>query len=165
MLRLVVSICSPLVVVAAAFMMEPLFPRGDWRWGVVAVICLIPVAAYRHEIRSRVSHYRHLLARLPAPIVTFGLTLDPYGAPEHTQSGAFTVDEWLDLQLPSDVGPHYFAVELPDGYELAEWIVFEGCQPFWRGTKADRQRWYASGFPARGRNPTAPCRLMVRRVG
>ncbi|MCY4640297.1 MAG: hypothetical protein OXC94_08155 [Chloroflexi bacterium] len=136
-------------------------PFAPWMWLPVlwiVVLALLFAAYWRRPARPHTEV-------LPTPILTFGLTLDPYGAPEVAQRDAFTVDEWRDLQFPSDGGPHYCAVELPDGYELAAWMVFETPHKFWRGTEDDRRRWYSKGFPARGRNPTAPCRLMVRKAG
>ena len=45
-----------------AFLVEPWFPLGDWRWGVIAVICLIPaVVLYRDSVRARIAGVQELV--------------------------------------------------------------------------------------------------------
>ncbi|MCY4203211.1 MAG: hypothetical protein OXD38_11490 [Aestuariivita sp.] len=39
-----------------AFLMEPLLPSGDWRWGVIAVVILMPgIFAHRRDIANFLS--------------------------------------------------------------------------------------------------------------
>ncbi|MCY3656222.1 MAG: hypothetical protein OXG95_06380 [Chloroflexi bacterium] len=53
MARLIVSLCSAVAVVSVTFLVEPLFPLGDWRWAVVAIGAMVPVAfVYRDTIRG-----------------------------------------------------------------------------------------------------------------
>ena len=56
MLRFFGSVCLPLAIVPMAFLVEPRFPLGDWRWGAIALlIFLIPaVVLYRDSVRSRI---------------------------------------------------------------------------------------------------------------
>ena len=43
--------CSAVAAISVALLMEPLFPLGDWRWGVAAAISMLPpLFLYRREI-------------------------------------------------------------------------------------------------------------------
>ena len=56
MQKAVCVICLSVAVVAVGFWVEPLFPLGDWRWGLVAVLAMTPAAiAYRREIYGYIS--------------------------------------------------------------------------------------------------------------
>lgn len=40
-----------IAAIPLGFLMEALFPAGDWRWGIVALLCVLPgLIAYRREI-------------------------------------------------------------------------------------------------------------------
>ena len=56
MLRFVISVCLALAIVPMGFLVEPWFPLGDWRWGVIALICLISaVMLYQDSVRSLIA--------------------------------------------------------------------------------------------------------------
>ena len=47
---------TTIAAIAGAFLMEPLFPLGDWRWGVLAVVSMFPaLVLYRREIAGYIA--------------------------------------------------------------------------------------------------------------
>ena len=59
------ALCVGFAVAAIpfGFLMEPLFLLGDWRWGVVALLCILPgLIGYRREI------WRFLFPKRTAPL-------------------------------------------------------------------------------------------------
>ena len=51
MRRAILALCFTTATIFGAFLMEPLFPLGDWRWGIAATICMFPALfLYRREI-------------------------------------------------------------------------------------------------------------------
>ncbi|MCY3803702.1 MAG: hypothetical protein OXG06_04790 [Gammaproteobacteria bacterium] len=43
--------------------MEPLFPLGDWRWGVIAILAFVPMIAYELILRYRAKHTKPKVRR------------------------------------------------------------------------------------------------------
>ena len=53
MSRPIKSFLITIAILFGAFLMEPLFPLGDWRWGALALIAISPIAySYRNEIKT-----------------------------------------------------------------------------------------------------------------
>ena len=60
MRRAIVTACFTVAAIFGAFLMEPIFPLGDFRWGVAAVTVMLPALfLYRREISTHLSRIRN----------------------------------------------------------------------------------------------------------
>ena len=51
MLKALSAVGLSLTIVFGAFLMEPFFPLGDWRWGVLAILATVPsLVLYRRQL-------------------------------------------------------------------------------------------------------------------
>ena len=67
--RVLPSVCSAVTFLALGFLIEPLFPLGDWRWGCIAFVAMLPAAVlYRRELLKLIPRKRLHHSVSPDPV-------------------------------------------------------------------------------------------------
>ena len=126
MRKTAVTVATALAWICVAFLMEPVFPLGDWRWGVIAIGLLLFIPAmYAREIAQAFGRLRKVRLRrasrrtstVPSPAIP--VRIDPEQSEFSHRPWGSQVSVFMTAESSLDVAARFksFAldIEMSDG--------------------------------------------------